>query len=53
MTKIELIKALSPYDDDDVVILSFGDGWSNIDTIIQDGSCINIKSEKEPIFSEN
>jgi hypothetical protein len=53
MTKKELIKTLSTFNDDDVVIISFGDGWSNIETIEQHGSCINIKAELYPLFSEN
>ena len=54
MTKTELINALSKFNDDDVVIISFGDGgWSNIETVVQDGSCINIIAEISPIFSDN
>ena len=53
MTKSELIKRLESYSDDDVVILLIGDGWSNIDDVQQEGSCIGIRAEEEPVFSEN
>jgi len=46
MTKRELIKALEKFDDDSVVIIGDGiDGWSNIETVKQDGSQISITSE--------
>jgi len=54
MTKAELIKTLDKFSDDDVVIISFGDGgWSNIETVVQDGSRINIIAEISPVFSDN
>lgn len=53
MTKTELIKALLPFNDDYVVIISFGDGWSNIENIEQEGCVINIKAELSPVFSDN
>ena len=43
MTAKELIETLTKFNQDDVVIL--GDsitGWSNIEEVKQDGSCISI-----------
>ena len=52
MTKKELIKALEPFDDYNVVVLSDSrGGWCNIEEVIQDG-IIHIKMEETPIFSE-
>jgi hypothetical protein len=53
MTKKELINALSQFDDDAVVILSDGNGWSNIDDVKKDGCQIAILLEEYPVFSEN
>jgi len=49
MTKKELIKALEPFSQDDVVILSDGDGWANIEDILQDGSSIKLTMADHPL----
>lgn len=47
MTKRDLIKALEEYNDDDVVIIGCSkSGWSNIEELKQDGSCISIMEDK-------
>lgn len=55
MTKTELIKALAPYGDDNLVTL--GDahsGWSNIEEVKGDGMFIAIMPETErPFTSDN
>ena len=51
VTKHELIIVLNDYNDDDVVIISDGIGWSNIEEIEQQGSSIAIILERFPIFS--
>ena len=46
MTKLELMKALEDFDDDDCVIIGdFDSGWSNIEEVKQDGSCISIMQD--------
>lgn len=52
MTKNELVIALNDYDDDAVVIISDGEGWSNIEEVFLSGSSIAIMMEKYPIFSD-
>ena len=52
MTKTELIKALEPFGDDEVVII--GDSktvWSNIGEVKSDGSCISIMEDYTRPFS--
>ena len=53
MTKKELIKRLKDFADDDVVIISDGEGWSNIENLEQQDNCIAIMQEKYPVFSDN
>lgn len=53
MTKRELIIRLNPFDDDDVVIISDGTGWCNIERLEQQGSNIALLQEKYPVFSDN
>ena len=55
MTKKELIKALEPFRDNDVII--FGDwktGWSNVKELKADGCCISIMEDQaKPFTSDN
>lgn len=53
MTKNELVIALNDFNDDDVVIISDGEGWSNIEDVKQQGSSIAITMEQYPVFSDN
>jgi len=53
MTKKDLMKRLTNFSDDCVIILSDGEGWRNIDKVEQDGDCITLIGEKYPIFSDN
>lgn len=52
MTKAELIKALEPFDDDLVVVLvDEGHGWTNIGTVTQGESVIEINHDATLPFS--
>jgi hypothetical protein len=53
MTKNELVIALNDFDDDDIVIISDGNGWSNIEDVKRQGCQIAITLEKFPVFSDN
>ena len=48
MTKKELIKALELFNNDDVVTLSDGSGWANIDEVRQSGSSIELTMDDHP-----
>lgn len=50
MTKAELIKALEDYDDDKVITLHLGSGWSNIEYAVETEGCIEIHAETNPVF---
>ena len=52
MTKKDLIDRLE-YFNDDVVIISDGEGWCNIKKIEQHGCTIALIQEKYPVFSDN
>ena len=52
MTKIDLIRALDGYNEDDIVIISSeGGGWCNIDSVQHDGCCICIVEDTGRPFS--
>lgn len=52
MTKSELIKALAVFHDDAIVIMGDQEnGWSNIGEVVNDGVCISLKPEHQPVFS--
>ena len=53
MDKRKLVKILEKFDDNDIVIISDGIGWSNIEKV-QKGNdhTINIIQEKYPVFSD-
>lgn len=54
MTKSELIKALSDYSDDAIVIIGDSDcGWCNIDQIKPDGSQISFVGDCYPDHNTN
>lgn len=53
MTKIELIKALEPDDDDAIIVLSTGEGWANIGEIKRGGITVSLIMERHPIFSDS
>ena len=50
MLKKELLERLKEYDDYDMIIISDGKGWSNIDTVEKIGCNINLILEKYPLF---
>jgi len=55
MTRDELvIKLIKEFKSDDVVII--GDnitGWANIGEVKENGSCISIMADMEPVFSSD
>jgi len=53
MTKKELIDALAPFGEDEGVVVTDGEGWSNIETVTSNGITISIMQEKYPVFSDN
>ena len=53
MTIRELIDRFSIYDEDACVILSDGNGWTNIEKVSEVGSCVMLVKEKSPLFSES
>ena len=53
MDKRQLVKILEKFDDDDIVIISDGIGWSNIEKVQKSNDhTISIVQEKYPIFSD-
>ncbi len=55
MTVRETIKELEKFNDDDIVTIGTSkEGWTNIETIEQDGCCVAITEEKtRPFTSDN
>lgn len=57
MTAKELITVLKNFNEDRIVVLSDGVGWSNIEEVVADDpkndSTIRIINEKLPVFSDN
>ena len=53
MTVDDLIWELGKCDGDKIVIISDGDGWTNIDRIDVDHFQVAIIPEKFPLFSDN
>lgn len=53
MTKKDLIKRLKYFDDDDVIIISDGIGWCNIEKVEQRVHNIVLLLERFPVFSNN
>jgi len=54
MTKSDLLKILAPMDNDRVIVFVSSDGgWSNIETIIEKPTQIEMKIEDSPVFSDN
>lgn len=54
MTVKELIKELGKFDDDDMVVINDDEGWSNIEKIQKDKTClVRIVIERYPVFSDN
>ena len=53
MTKKELIEELDGFEDDSVVVLCYGGGWSNIDMAIETPCTIELHAEKYPVFSDD
>lgn len=47
MTKTELISALHPFNDDAIVVLRLGEGWSNIHTVECAGCVIEIQADED------
>lgn len=55
MTKKELIKALVDYDDNEIIIITDGKSWCNIEKIERSEvvwGAVGIFEEKYPIFSD-
>ena len=52
MTKRELIKALEKMCEDKVVVFTDGIGWSNIETVTEKVSTIEMLTERDPLFSD-
>jgi hypothetical protein len=53
MTKSDLLKRLAPLSDDAVIVITDGEGWTNIDRLTFDGVCIQLHVERFPLFSDN
>ncbi len=53
MTKKELIKAMDGMDEDSVVTMHLGEGWSNIEMVHESQCTIEIHAESNPVFSES
>ena len=51
MTAKELIKALSTIDEDKIVVLTDGHGWSNIDLVDEKQCVVEISMDMGPVFS--
>ncbi len=52
MTKNELVIALNDFNDDDIVVIICGEGWSNIEDVNKNGCAIEITIEEYPVFSD-
>ena len=52
MTKRELIEAMRDMDDDAVVTLHIGDGWSNVECVEQRGFEVQIHADLTLAFSD-
>lgn len=52
MTVKDLKKRLENLDDDQMVIITDGEGWCNIEKIEVKGEQVHIVQETEPIFSD-
>lgn len=52
MTKKDLIKRLENINDDTILVISDGEGWSNIEKIVQNGTTAELHIEKHPIFQD-
>jgi len=53
MTAKELIDRLQKMNPDKVVVITDGQGWSNIEKVEQHKITIEIAREEFPVFSEN
>lgn len=53
MTKKDLIKAIEKFDDYAVIVVSDGNGWCNIEEVVEQGGIITIVCEECPVFSDN
>lgn len=53
MTKKDLIDRTKYFSDDDVIIISDGKGWRNIEKVEKQGHNIVLLQEKYPVFSDN
>lgn len=51
MTVKEIKKKLEEFDNDQIVIITNGVGWSNIEKIEVKGKEVHIVEETEPVFS--
>lgn len=52
MTVKDLRQRLEKLDDDKIVVLSDSIGWSNIDSIKEEGSSVMIVSDMETLFED-
>lgn len=53
MDKRKLVKLLEKFNDNDIVIISDGVGWSNIEGVQKNNNnVINLIQEKYPVFSD-
>lgn len=53
MTKKDLIDRLKQFSDDDVIIIGYDEGWSNIEKVEKQGHNIALLQEKYPVFNDN
>lgn len=51
MTKKDLIKRLQNINDDTVIVISDGEGWSNIEKLVPNGSVAELLIEKHSVFN--
>ena len=52
MTKKELIKVMEGMDEDKVITMYFGEGWSNIEVVLEADCGIEIHADTNPVFSD-